>query len=313
MLRSKLLRHYYNETQIQKENLKIIDVKYRIEISNGDVLPDFERIKYYETGRVFWMPYLIVSIGGYIYVLYNIKRIDNYIINKVYLLIGIKNYLSQVDNETSLLQEIPSVSGDSKIYKNEPYELQLNANGVDILCWEIDWDDGTSSVISGDTKFILHRFPKENGTYNIAIKSVGKTSDLYVGGFSVDYWKSHINEWQVDSSRNYETTFGVFNYISAGSLFDAINCNDNSQDSYDSEIKQLWRESTAAILNVSYSKVRYKYTLDEIIDMVQKAYQSGQYAMYAEMFKSENLQDEKNLTEEQQEKIFNIKKTVKQL
>jgi hypothetical protein len=319
ILQSKLLRHYYSETQIQKENLKIIDVKYRIEISNGDILPDFERIKYYEAGRVYWIPYLIVSMGGYLYVLYNIQRIDNYIINKACLLIGIKNYLSQVDNETSLLQEIPSVSGDSKIYKNESYQLQLHSNGADVLRWEIDWDDGTSSTISDNAEFALHCF-SENRTYNIVIKSVVKVvtplSEFYETGFSADYWRSHLDEWQIDSTRNYETIFGVPAFMSVGSLLDAIICNDNSRDSYDSEIKQLWRESTAAILNASSSNVRYKYTLEEVIDVVQKAYQSGQYAMYAEMFKSENSHDKKNLTnntKEQQEKIFNMQKTVKQL
>jgi uncharacterized cupin superfamily protein len=334
-----ILYKYYTEDEITTQNIYFVSVKPKLKLSNGVILSD-EDYNFFFRDRT---PVLL-AVCSLISILAldvisgkkNLKFLYWYL-NEIDKAIRIKTDCQKTKwqfasryseimqksnsdkNEIEASQGNPYISGNSEIHEGEQYKITFYANGAKISRWEIDWGDETSNIIEGNTEFTLHKFTnRKKKIYNVVIKAVEiiKSAEIYSDGFSVGYWKSHLDEWQIDSTRNYAIIFGVNNYVSVGSLFDVINCNDNSQDLYNCEIKQLWLESTAAILNATHSNVRYKYTLEEIIDIVQKAYQSGQYVMYAEIFKSENSQDEKNLTnniKEPQEKIFNIQKTVKQL
>jgi hypothetical protein len=223
-----------------------------------------------------------------------------------------------IDNEACVPQGTAYLSGDSEMREGGLYKLELNANGVDVLRWEVAWGDGTTDIISGDAKFATHYFADGNTIYNINVKAIEELiippSDLGTEGFSVNFWQSHTGDWQIDSSLTYETVFGVPAYVPAGSLTNAINCNDKPYDYYGNTVKELWRESVAALLNALHPNVEYKYTSAEVIAKVQMAYLSGQYASYAGIFKSENSRGGNIQTgsvgEQRQEKITNLQKTL---
>jgi hypothetical protein len=333
-----ILRKYYNEDEIRTQNIHFVEARTRLRLSNGIQLSD-EDYKYFHNDNALLVSACVVAfivVLDFIFGKKNLKFLYWYL-NEIDKAIRIEisckkiqwqfaSCYSEIMRKTSLdkneiaPQGIPYISGNSEIYEGEQYKITFHANGANISRWEIDWGDATSNIVVGCAKFMLHTFTNQKEIYNVVIRAVAEIvepSEIYSEGFSVDYWKSHLDEWNIDSSRNYETIFGTLDYISAGSLFDAINCNDNSQEPCNNAIKQLWQESTAAILNAIHSNIRYKYTSEEVIEIVQKAYLSGQYAMYAEIFKSENLQDKKtladNIKEQCQEKIFKIQKTIKQL
>ncbi|MDR2642854.1 MAG: putative Ig domain-containing protein, partial [Planctomycetaceae bacterium] len=223
-----------------------------------------------------------------------------------------------IENETCAPQGTPTISGDPEMREGGQYKLELNSNDVNVLRWEINWGDGINETIDGTATSATHFFADGDEVYNIAVKAVEEIiippTDLGTEGFSVNYWKSHSDDWQIDLNANYESFFNVPAYVPAGTLSDAINCNDKAYDYYGNTVKELWRESVAAILNASHPNIEYKYSLQEIKEMVQMAYWSGQYAMYAAILKSENSRGGNIHTgragEQRQEKITNLQKTL---
>jgi hypothetical protein len=233
--------------------------------------------------------------------------------------VGVKSIATiTIENETCTPQGTPTVSGDPEMREGGQYKLELNSNGVDILRWEINWGDGTSETVAGTATSVTHLYTDGDEVYNIAVKAIEEIiippTDLGTEGFSVNYWKTHTGDWQLNLNSNYESTFGVPAYVPAGTLSDAINCNDKAYDYYGNTVKELWRESVAAILNAAHPKVEYKFTSQEVIEMVQMAYWSGQYAMYASILRSENSRggniQTSSVGEQRQEKITNIQKTL---
>ncbi|MDR0611317.1 MAG: PKD domain-containing protein, partial [Planctomycetaceae bacterium] len=107
--------------------------------------------------------------------------------------------------------------------------------------------------------------------------------------------------------------FGVYSCWSVGTLLDALKTTDNPYDWYGNGIKELQRESVAALLNAANPNIEYKYSVQEVIAIVQSAYWTGQYATYAAILKTENAKGgdiQTAGTEQHQEKVTNLQKSL---
>jgi RHS repeat-associated protein len=179
----------------------------------------------------------------------------------------------------------PSLGGNSEVFEGSVYTLLLNANGAAVLNWNVDWGDGQVQQYSGTTTQATHVYA--DGDQSYVIKVIAVIQNGTAGpfeGLSPGYWKQpqHANEWHTyRPSDNYEAIFGVSNPQKPPKLIDALRANGGG-------IKALWRQSTAALLNAAHPYINYRYTIPQIISMVQQAYATGDYETPKNLFEVEN-------------------------
>ncbi|MCL2623212.1 MAG: PKD domain-containing protein [Planctomycetaceae bacterium] len=200
----------------------------------------------------------------------------------------------------------PRVSGVPEITRGNDFTLRFHANGADVLSWKVNWGDNSpTQTFSGTTTEAVHFYQNGNKDYNISVEAVYQVvtpaQPAPREGLPSSYWKSNTSNWKsYKTGDNYEKVFGVSNASKPGTLSQALATSGNG-------IQALWRESTAAILNASHPNLNYRYSVTEVISMVQDAYATGQYDAFANVLALENAigGDIKNAPK-------NIPQTVKQ-
>ncbi|MDO5566633.1 MAG: PKD domain-containing protein, partial [Planctomycetia bacterium] len=183
--------------------------------------------------------------------------------------------------------ETPWISGEPALNEGGLYTLNLHANNATIIQWVIDWGDGSEvETVSGNATQITHLY--DDGDENYAIKvSVTKEvtspdTQTRWEGLTAYFWRNHTCDWHVYSPYdNYEEVFSVCGLIKPGMLIHALQYSDG-------DIAGLWRESTAALLNATHPDIDYRYSVEEVISMVQNAYATHQFDIYAHIFAQEN-------------------------
>ena len=90
-------------------------------------------------------------------------------------------------------------------------------------------------------------------------------------GCSQGYWKNHLDSWDptgYEPDDEYEDVFGVDDYDKT--LLEALKSGGGGENA-------LGRQAVAALLNAAHPHVDYYYTEDEVIDIVQDAYSTGNF------------------------------------
>ena len=89
-------------------------------------------------------------------------------------------------------------------------------------------------------------------------------------GCSQGYWKNHTASWGLTDYNTYDRYEDVFGVPYEKTLLQALNSGGGGQNA-------LGRQAVAALLNASHPSVDYFYAEDEVIEIVQDAYDTGDY------------------------------------
>jgi hypothetical protein len=88
-----VIRRYYNESQIQSENLKFVHTKHRLELSNGDILPSEANSNYSQLCLILKIPIFAATLAisglGMLYLYTVCPSISSYLIKRFEIVIGI--------------------------------------------------------------------------------------------------------------------------------------------------------------------------------------------------------------------------------
>ena len=89
-------------------------------------------------------------------------------------------------------------------------------------------------------------------------------------GCSQGYWKNHLNSWDLTGYDRQDMYNVVFNVPYYKSLLEALESGGGGENA-------LGRQAVAALLNAAHPGIDYFYSKDEVIDMVQDAYDTGEF------------------------------------
>ena len=118
--------------------------------------------------------------------------------------------------------------------------------------------------------FGLEHCPKEDADfYGLVVLVVGML-DRGDEGCSQGYWKNHTASWGLTDYNTYDRYEDVFGVPYEKTLLQALNSGGGGQNA-------LGRQAVAALLNASHPSVDYFYAEDEVIEIVQDAYDTGDY------------------------------------
>lgn len=102
-------------------------------------------------------------------------------------------------------------------------------------------------------------------------------------GLGQGYYKQsqHFDDWHTwTQTDSFETVFGV-DLPQSKTLLQALNTGGGGMNA-------LLRQATAALLNANNPDVNYLYTQQQVIDMVQQAFSSGNYNQVKDLFEAQN-------------------------
>jgi hypothetical protein len=143
---------------------------------------------------------------------------------------------------------------------------------------------------AGSYFFATDKFPTAEPT-QYRVETNGEVED-YVWtapprggqGCTPGYWKQrqHFDSWPdgYETTDKYDIVFGV-SARPLRTLLQALGLGGGGE-------RALARHATAALLNAANDDVNYAYTVDEVIAMVQAAYESAQYEPTKDLFETEN-------------------------
>ncbi len=115
-------------------------------------------------------------------------------------------------------------------------------------------------------------------------KYVKPVEDMSLEGFTPGFWKQcqHLQYWTgYKTTDSFEKVFGVNISCSNPTLLSALSTGGGGQQA-------LMRQAVAALLNASNDNVNYLYSAQDVIQMVQQAFASGQYDQTTSLLETQN-------------------------
>jgi hypothetical protein len=103
-------------------------------------------------------------------------------------------------------------------------------------------------------------------------------------GCTPGYWRQtqHFDSWTgYEPTDNFETVFEVDASFDPHSLLDAVRLGSGGENA-------LARHAVAALLNAASSDVDYEYSVSEVKDMVQEAYETGNFEHFKDLLADQN-------------------------